>query len=183
MAKKTVLVTGCSEGGLGAALARAFQQQGFHVFATVRNPAKAAPLASDDIEVLPLEVTSKESALQCAEEVKAKTGGTLDVLVNNAGSMFMMPLLDTSIEESKKLYDVNVWGVLAVTQAFAPLLVRSKGVVLNICSIAGAIRLAWQGKSLVCLCFASGSFDMSPFKVLTSVRNLQQFKGCRDMDF
>ncbi len=146
MAKKTVLITGCSEGGLGAALARAFHQQGFHVFATVRNPAKAASLASDDIEILPLEVTSKESILQCAETVKAKTGGTLDVLVNNAGAIFMMPLLDASIEESKNLYDVNVWGMLAVTQAFAPLLIKSKGAVLNISSIAGAVRLAWQGK-------------------------------------
>lgn len=85
--------------------------------------------------------------MQCAETVKAKNGGTLDVLVNNAGTILMMPLLDTPIEESKKLYDVNVWGVLAVTQAFAPLLVRSKGVVLNICSIA--VQFAWPGK--VCL--------------------------------
>ena len=68
------------------------------------------------------------------------------MLVNNAGSMFVMPLLDTDIGEAKKMYDVNVWGLLSVTQGFAGMLVRSKGVVLNIASIAGAVRMAWQGE-------------------------------------
>ncbi|KAI1502207.1 hypothetical protein F5X99DRAFT_427585 [Biscogniauxia marginata] len=144
--KKTVLITGCSEGSLGAALAVAFARHNFHVFATVRDPAKAASLASHpDIEILSLEVTSSSSISSCAAVVEKKTGGRLDILVNNAGIMFVMPLLDTSIEESKKLFDVNVWGMLAVTQAFAPMLVRSKGVILNISSIAGAVRMAWQG--------------------------------------
>ena len=144
--KRTVLITGCSDGSLGAALALSFARHHFHVFATLRNPAKATSLASHpDIEILPLEVTSSSSISSCAATVEMKTGGRLDVLVNNAGLMFVMPLLDTSIEESKKMFDVNVWGLLAVTQAFAPMLVRSKGVVLNIASIAGAVRMAWQG--------------------------------------
>ncbi|KAF3055678.1 NADPH-dependent 1-acyldihydroxyacetone phosphate reductase [Daldinia childiae] len=144
--KKTVLITGCSEGSLGAALALAFAKRDFHVFATLRNPAKAGPLASHpNIEILSLEVTNAQSISSCAAEVGKKTDGSLDILVNNAGVMFAMPLLDTSIEESKKLFDVNVWGMLAVTQAFAPMLVRSKGVILNIASIAGAVRMAWQG--------------------------------------
>ncbi|AEO64807.1 uncharacterized protein THITE_2086300 [Thermothielavioides terrestris NRRL 8126] len=133
----TVLITGCSDGGLGAALAEAFARRGFHVLATLRNPAKAAELASHPgIEVLSLDVTDTASIASCAAAVATKTGGRLDVLVNNAGSMFVMPLLDTDLAESKRLYDVN---------AFAPMLVRSRGVVLNIASIAGAVRMAWQG--------------------------------------
>jgi 1-acylglycerone phosphate reductase len=144
--KRTVLITGCSDGSLGAAFALAFAKHNFHVFATLRNTVKAASLASHpDIDVLPLEVTSSSSISSCAAIIEKKTGGKLDVLVNNAGVMFIMPLLDTDIEESKKLFDVNVWGLLAVTQAFAPMLVRSKGVVMNISSIAGAVRLSWQG--------------------------------------
>lgn len=145
--KKTVLITGCSEGGLGHALALAFAKHGFYVFAAVRSPTKAGTALSShpDIQVVPLDVTDRASIAACAALVGKATGGTLDVLVNNAGSMFVMPLLDTSIEQSKKLYDVNVWGLLAVTQVFAPLLVRSKGVVLNVASIAGAVRMAWQG--------------------------------------
>ncbi|KAJ9485201.1 hypothetical protein VN97_g8155 [Penicillium thymicola] len=143
--RKTVLITGCSEGGLGAALARCFQKQGFHVFATVRDPQKAASLQDEHIEVLPLEVTSKKSIGACAQVVHSKTGGTLDVLVNNAGSMLMGPLLDVSVEDSRRVFEVNVWGVLATTQQFAPMLVKAKGTILNICSIAGAVRMAWQG--------------------------------------
>ena len=147
--KKTALITGCSDGSLGSALALEFAKHNFHVFATLRNPAKAASLASHPaIDILSLDVTDSSSISSCAAIVEKKAGGRLDVLVNNAGMMFCMPLLDTNIEESKKLFDVNVWGLLAVTQAFAPMLVRSKGVVLNIASIAGAVRMAWQGPLL-----------------------------------
>lgn len=144
--RKYVLVTGCSKGGLGDALAKAFADKGFHVFATVRNPATASFPGDDRIEILPLDVTSQESVNACVSTIKEKTGDRcLDILVNNAGVGFIMPLLDTSIDESKKLFDVNVWGMLAVTQAFAPLLIEAKGTVLNISSLAGAVRMAWQG--------------------------------------
>lgn len=144
--RKTVVVTGCSEGGLGYALARAFAKEGFHVFATVRDPAKASSLAGDHIEVLQLEVTSQESVDSCVAKVKEKTQGKgLDVLVNNAGACFIMPLLETPLEEGRRLFDVNVWSMLEVTQAFAPLLIDAKGTVLNISSLAGAVRMAWQG--------------------------------------
>jgi len=93
-----------------------------------------------------MDVTDEASIASCAATVAKKTDGRLDILVNNAGGMFVMPLLDTDLAESKKLFDVNVWGMLAVTQAFAPMLVRSQGVVLNIASIAGAVRMAWQGE-------------------------------------
>lgn len=152
--RKTVLITGCSEGGLGAALALAFQRQGFYVFATVRNPSKAVAAWPKDetqdhgtIEVLPLDVTSPGSIQHCVDLVRSRTGGKgqLDILVNNAGMAQMGPLLDISIPQNKKVFDVNVWGMLAVTQAFSDLIVRSQGAILNICSIAGAARVAWQG--------------------------------------
>jgi len=146
--KKTALITGCSDGSLGAALAEAFAQHGFHVIATLRNPEKASSLAMNpDVEIMTLDVADSASIASCAATVADRRGGRLDVLVNNAGSMFVMPLLDTDIAESKRLFNVNVWGLLAVTQAFAPMLIRSKGVVLNIASIAGAVRMAWQGKT------------------------------------
>lgn len=150
MALKTVLITGCSEGGLGAALAKAFQEQGYHVFATMRTPAKAGSLAGENgtnIDVLALDTTSKESIDACFETVKNKTGGRLDVLVNNAGSGSTMPLLHASIDQAKATYDVNVWGTLSLAQTFSPLLLESKGTIVNICSIVGAANVAWQGES------------------------------------
>ncbi|KAH8777473.1 hypothetical protein F5883DRAFT_600991 [Diaporthe sp. PMI_573] len=143
-----VLITGCSDGGLGAALAKAFQEQGYRVFATLRNPAKAGSLVGEhgtNIDVLTLDTTSKESIDACLETVRAKTGGKLDVLVNNAGFGSTMPMLHASIEEARAIYDVNVWGTLSLVQAFSPLLLESKGVIMNICSIVGAANVAWQG--------------------------------------
>lgn len=147
MAKKTVLITGCSEGGIGAAMTKAFTDQGYHVFATLRNTSKAGSLAQmANVEIVQLEVTSLESISQCVLEVLKRTGGTLDILVNNAGADFVMPLLDASIDEAKKLYDVNVWSILATTQAFAPLLIKAKGTVCNISSTAATMPLTWSGK-------------------------------------
>jgi 1-acylglycerone phosphate reductase len=144
--KKTVLITGCSAGGIGWALAKAFQKKGFHVFATARDTSKAEDLSQlSDVEILQLDVADPESISQCKDVVTGRTGGRLDVLVNNAGAEFVCPLLDVDIAESKKLYDVNVWGPLAMVQAFAPLLIEAKGVISNHTSISCVLPLVWSG--------------------------------------
>jgi 1-acylglycerone phosphate reductase len=56
-----------------------------------------------------------------------------------------MPLLDVDIKAAKKLYDVNVWGLLATTQAFVPLLITAKGTIVNIGSTAGTLALPYRG--------------------------------------
>ncbi|KAI1134065.1 putative short-chain dehydrogenase/reductase [Hypoxylon sp. FL0543] len=146
MSKKVVLITGCSNGGLGFALAKAFQQAGCYVVATARDPSKVGTLANEpDIEIVPLDVTSADSIASCVSQLREKTNGRLDVLVNNAGDAVLGPLMHASIDEGKAMYEVNVWGALAVAQAFAPLLVQTKGVMLNISSMAGATPMAWQG--------------------------------------
>ncbi|KAI1122062.1 putative short-chain dehydrogenases/reductase [Nemania abortiva] len=146
MSEKTVLITGCNHGGLGAAMARVYRTRGFKVFATVRNTAKAGSLGeTEGIEILELEVTSKESIQQCVETVGKLTGGSLDILVNNAGVGRVMPLLDLNIDEAKKVYDVNVWAMIAMTQAFAPMLIKAKGIVCNSSSVSGELVFAWMG--------------------------------------
>ncbi|RWA05281.1 hypothetical protein EKO27_g9822 [Xylaria grammica] len=142
----TVLITGCGVGGLGAALCNAFADSGYLIFAAARDPAKAAFLArAPSCQVIALDVTSKPSIDECVSKIRQKTQGRgLDVLVNNAGVGLTAPLLDTSMDDARRVFDVNVWGMLAVTQAFAPLLVEAKGTILNVSSIAGAVRLAWQ---------------------------------------
>ncbi|KAF2492493.1 putative short-chain dehydrogenases/reductase [Lophium mytilinum] len=146
MPEKTVLITGCSKGGLGAAMAKAYHARGFKVFATLRNRGKAGSLDElQGLEILELEVTSDESIRQCAGAVEKLTGGSLDVLVNNAAISTTMPLLDTSIDDAKKMYDNNVWAVLAMTQAFAPMLIKAKGTLCNISSVSCELVFAWQG--------------------------------------
>ncbi|KAL4780362.1 hypothetical protein BJX76DRAFT_48182 [Aspergillus varians] len=148
MPKKTVLITGCSDAGLGSSMAKAYLAKGFTVFATVRKPSKASSLASmKGIHILELEVTSEESIRRCAKAVEEHedTGGALDILVNNAGVNEVVPLLDASIEEAKRVYDANVWSLLAMAQAFAPLLIRARGTMCNINSVSGEMVFAWAG--------------------------------------
>ncbi|KAI1263147.1 putative short-chain dehydrogenase/reductase [Xylariaceae sp. FL1019] len=145
MAKKSVLITGCSDGGIGSTLAKQFAERGYRVFATIRNVLRASSLKDiDGIEILELEVTSAESVATCAAEVHRLTNGSLDVLVNNAGADFVVPFLDVSIDEAKRLYDVNVFSIISVTQAFAPMLIKSRGCVVNMSSIAGIMPLSWS---------------------------------------
>jgi NAD(P)-dependent dehydrogenase (short-subunit alcohol dehydrogenase family) len=83
----SVLITGCSTGGIGSALAFSFASRGHLVFATARNTSKIDPklAALSNVEVLELDSTSKESIAKAAETVGKRTGGRLDYLVNNAG--------------------------------------------------------------------------------------------------
>ncbi|KAK2779329.1 hypothetical protein FQN52_002498, partial [Onygenales sp. PD_12] len=143
---KTVLVTGCSKGGLGATMAKVYASKGFRVFATLRNKSKTGDLTEiDGIEIVELEVTSTESIRQCADSIAKRTGGSLDILVNNAGVNSVTPLLDADLAEAKRVYDTNVWGALAMAQEFAPLLIQAKGTMCNISSVSGEMVFAWAG--------------------------------------
>lgn len=145
---KTVLITGCSSQGIGAALALGIAKRGHTVFATARNPAKIpSELTSlSNVQVLELDVTSGASVRDAAAAVRSHGQGRLDVLVNNAGVGYTMPLLDVDIDEAKKLYDANLWGCLRVTQAFADLLVETKGRVVMMSSIGGVSNTPWIGE-------------------------------------
>lgn len=148
MAPKSVLITGCSSGGIGFALALAFQKRGLHVFATARTLSKMAELEKvPEITLLSLDVTSPPSIAAAVDAVRAKTGGTLDYLVNNSGNGFVMPLLDTDLDEARRMFEVNIFGVLAVTQAFAPLVIAAKGTIVNNSSIAGYLYPPFMGKT------------------------------------
>jgi 1-acylglycerone phosphate reductase len=163
--KRTVLITGCSEGGLGAALAIAFHDAGLHVYATARNPAKMAHLAALGIETLPLDVLSDASIAECVGKLSH-----LDILVNNAGGGYSMPISDLSIPEAKKLFDLNVWSYLAVTQAFLPLLLKSNGMVVNQTSLAAVVSLPFQStynasKAAMAMFSDSLRLELQPFGV------------------
>ncbi|KAB5511684.1 hypothetical protein GE09DRAFT_1267775 [Coniochaeta sp. 2T2.1] len=122
----TVLITGCSDGGAGAALAIAFHKAGYHAYATARNTAKMEDLRARGIETLALDVQSHTSIAQCLDRITAATKERgLDILVNNAGSQYTMPVADIDISIAKQVYDLNVFSNIAVTQAFLPLLLKA----------------------------------------------------------
>ncbi|EXJ57157.1 hypothetical protein A1O7_07502 [Cladophialophora yegresii CBS 114405] len=144
---RTVLITGCSDGGLGAALAVAFHKHGDRVFATARNPDKMASLKQMNIETLQLDVTSEDSIKAAVEAVSEITHNSLDILVNNAGTGYSTPLLDASVPDVAKLFDLNTLSVLRVTQLFFPLLRNAQdgALLVNNTSCASAMPVPLQG--------------------------------------
>jgi NAD(P)-dependent dehydrogenase (short-subunit alcohol dehydrogenase family) len=84
-------------------------------------------------------VLSSEAIAAAVTSVTRVTGGKLDVLVNNSGAVMVMPALDASIEEGKRLFDTNYWAMLAMIQAFAPLLIKAKACVVNNTSASGVL--------------------------------------------
>ena len=170
--QKTVLITGCSDGGLGAALAVAYHKAGYRVFATTRNPSKMAALKALNIETLTLDVLSEESISACVSEVTKLTGGTLNVLLNNAGAQYNMPISDLSIPEAKKVFDLNVWACISTIQAFIPLLMKAKGggMVVNHTSVGSMSGLPFQAAynaSKAALAMFSGilRLELQPFNI------------------
>ncbi|KAF7937268.1 uncharacterized protein EAE98_001582 [Botrytis deweyae] len=87
MAKKpTILITGCSDGSIGHSLALEFVRQNYHVFASSRRLSTMKSLEKDpDITLIELDVTSPSSIQAACERMSAATGGTLDILYQNAG--------------------------------------------------------------------------------------------------
>lgn len=81
----------CSQGSAGNALALEFASKGFRVFATARSQKTLGNLRDKGIETLVLDVTSAESISALVAEITTRTGGSLDILFNNAGSRKLLP--------------------------------------------------------------------------------------------
>ncbi|KAK1039546.1 NADPH-dependent 1-acyl dihydroxyacetone phosphate reductase, partial [Friedmanniomyces endolithicus] len=97
-------------------------------------------LTSLGIETLPLDIQSESSINDCAKKISR-----LDILINNAGAANTMPIADLSIPEARKLFDSNVWGHIAITQAFLPLLLKSpKAIVVNHTSVGAGLDISFQ---------------------------------------
>jgi hypothetical protein len=147
MSRKSVLVTGCSEGGIGDALAQAFQRKGLHVFATARSSSKIAHLSAlPNVTCIVLDVTSKESIETAVQIVNTKTGSKLDFLINNAGLGIVSPAIDADIKDAKKMFDANFWGAVEMVQAFSPLIISSKGTIGNVAALGAILHVPWMCK-------------------------------------
>lgn len=141
MSSRTAVVTGASS-GIGAATARHLAREGFEVVCAARRTDRIEALAAEiGGRAVACDVTDAGQVAALAEAV----GPTLDVLVNNAGGAFgLSPVAEADVEEWRRMYDVNVLGLMQVTQALLPALVASgAGVIVNVGSLAG--RRAYEG--------------------------------------
>jgi len=137
--KNTILITGAST-GIGRATAQLFQEKGWNVVATMRNPESATELAAlDNVLVTRLDVLDVNS-IEAAVREGIRKFGKIDVLVNNAGYGAYGPLESFPRERIIRQFNTNVIGLLDVTRAVLPHFRTNKsGVIVNISSIGGKV--------------------------------------------
>ncbi|MFD9547942.1 oxidoreductase [Nocardia salmonicida] len=128
------LVTGASS-GIGKSAAIALVDAGFQVVGTGRDTSTSTP--PDGVSFLDLDVTSDESVAALVAKVIAKFG-RIDVLVNNAGIGSAGAAEESSAEQARNLFDINVFGIIRMTNAVLPhLRAQGSGRILNISSVVG----------------------------------------------
>ena len=130
---------------MGRAICNFLASKGHDVYAGVRKQKDSAELAKlPRFTPLVLDVTSPEDVERGVKLVR-ESGRGLYGLVNNAGVAGLGPMIDTSIEEFNRVLGVNLVGVHRMIHDFSPLLVESKGRIVNISSIGGLMTDTWLG--------------------------------------
>lgn len=182
--KKVVLITGCSS-GIGFETVRYFAENGWHVYAGVRDSEgegvhvlKGLGLS---IQIVSLDVTGQEQIKTVVETIISETG-QIDVLVNNAGVGYIGPVEMFSIEEVKAQYDVNLFGYLRMIKAVAPhMRQRGSGHIINIGSINGLVSLPLYGlysstKFALETLTTALRFELAPFNIKVAIVDPGVFK-------
>ncbi len=134
---KTIFITGASS-GIGKATAKLFQEKGWNVVATMRNPDVEEELDKlENVLVTRLDVVD-DASISSAVDAAVEKFGKIDALLNNAGYGAYGPLEAFPIDAIERQFDTNVIGLLAVTKAVLPHMRSAKsGVIVNISSIGG----------------------------------------------
>lgn len=154
---RAVVVTGTSS-GIGHACVLRLASAGFVVFAGVRKASDGERIAREARgQVIPIEVdvTDERSIRAAVERVgAARRGRGLDALVNNAGIGVAAPVEHIRPEVLRRLFEVNVFGQVAVTQAFLPLIREARGRIVNMGSVGSHITIPFGGA----LCASKSAF-------------------------
>ncbi len=148
MEDRHVFITGTST-GIGQACALDLDRLGFHVFAGVRKEEdgeKVASLASERLTPVMIDVTDTDAVARAAATIDEAVGEAgLYGLVNNAGILIPGPLECVPLDDVRRQFEVNVVGLLAVTQTILPLVRRAQGRVVNMGSISGKVAPPYLG--------------------------------------
>jgi len=139
-----ILITGCST-GIGKHTAQRLSEMGYIVYAGVRNEKDANMLrreCNDNVVPVIVDVAKEEQIDNALEFVKSdlsKRDIPFVSLVNNAGIFYTAPLEFSNMKKVKQLFDVNVFGLVNITQKFSPLIRENKARIINVGSIAGVV--------------------------------------------
>jgi short-subunit dehydrogenase len=134
--KKVAVVPGASA-GIGEATAKRLIEQGYTTFAAARRLDRMTNLEKLGATLLPLDLTDESSILQAAERIRAEQG-RIDVLVNNAGYGSYGAVEDVPLDEARRQFEVNVFGLARLVQLVTPLMRQQRsGKTLNVSSVGG----------------------------------------------
>jgi NAD(P)-dependent dehydrogenase (short-subunit alcohol dehydrogenase family) len=134
--RPVALVTGASS-GIGKAAALALADAGFQVVGTSRNTSRVTP--PHGVTFLDLDVASDESVTTVVQQVIQRFG-RLDVLVNNAGTGAAGAAEESSVAQTQRIFNVNVFGVIRMTKAVLPhMRAQGRGRIINISSVLGLV--------------------------------------------
>lgn len=143
-ATRTALVTGASS-GIGQDTARKLQALGCTVYGAARRTDRLQALAADGIRPLPMDVTDDASMSAGVDRILAETG-RIDVLVNNAGYGSFGAVEDVPMDEARRQFEVNVFGLARLTQLVAPhMRAQGSGTIINISSMGGRLTTPLGG--------------------------------------
>ncbi|PLK44781.1 oxidoreductase [Emticicia sp. TH156] len=141
---KTVLITGASS-GIGKATAIYLAQNGYKVYGGARRIEKMQDLKAFGIVPVALDVTREDSMVACIEHIIKETG-SIDILINNAGSGYYGALEDMPMADAKYQMEVNVFAVARLIQLVLPTMRKnSYGKIVNISSVGGKVTLPLGG--------------------------------------
>ena len=136
--RPVVLLTGASS-GIGYDVAPLLVRYGYTVYGAARRVEKIEELASEGVKSLSLDVTD-EASMEAAVQQIIEAEGRIDVLINNAGYGFYGAIEDVPIDEARRQFEVNLFGLARLTQLVLPhMRARGSGRILNISSMAGRI--------------------------------------------
>jgi short-subunit dehydrogenase len=139
---KVVLITGASQ-GIGAACAAEFALAGAKLSLAARSEEGMRAAGGPDALVTPADITTAEGR-QLVVDRTLERYGAIDILINNAGVGLYSPSWDTSMEEVRRLMELNFFAVIGMTMLVAPhMRSRRSGMVVNVGSIAGKMTLPW----------------------------------------
>ena len=142
---KAVLITGCSS-GIGRATALELAERGWNVYATARRPEALIELADKGCRTLALDVTDEASMQEAVGRV-TEAEGAVGVLVNNAGYSQSGAVETVSIEDARRQFETNVFGLLRLAQLVLPgMRAQGWGKIVNLSSMGG--RLTFPGGGL-----------------------------------
>ncbi len=135
---KTALVTGGSS-GIGKAIVKKLLADGYIVYTAARRVEKMADLEKHGAIPVKMDITNENDIVNLVEKIEQQHGG-VDILVNNAGFGSYGAMEDTTIEDAKYQFEVNLFGLARLTQAVLPYMREKKaGRIVNISSMGGKI--------------------------------------------